>query len=112
MREWEARQNSGRGVANWWQGVATEGWIIANCMAVRRVLLRNGGFFNTCPMKRCLHGKVDFKTNALNNAHVSQLLNYKAGLLQNDGIIKHLQIQVTEQKLANCLKQLHFLLYM
>jgi hypothetical protein len=41
------------------------------------VLLHNGGFFNTCTMKRCLHRNVDFKTNALNNAHVSQLLHYK-----------------------------------
>ena len=28
------------------------------------VLLHNGGFFNACTMKRCLHRKVDFKTNA------------------------------------------------
>jgi hypothetical protein len=27
-----------------------------------------------------LHKKVDFKTNALNNAHVSQLLHFNAGL--------------------------------
>jgi hypothetical protein len=36
---------------------------------------------------------VDFQANALNNAHVSQLLHYKAGLLQNDGIIIYLQIK-------------------
>jgi hypothetical protein len=41
-----------------------------------------------------LHRKVDFKTNALNNAHVSQLLHYKAGLLQNDGIIIYMQIKI------------------
>jgi hypothetical protein len=57
------------------------------------VLLHNGGFFNTCTRKLCLHRKMDFKTNALNNAHVSQLLYYKAGLLQNDGIIICLQIK-------------------
>jgi hypothetical protein len=39
------------------------------------VLLHNGGFCNACTMKRCLHRKVDFKTNALNNAHVSQRLH-------------------------------------
>jgi hypothetical protein len=39
-------------------------------------LVHNGGFYNGCTMKRCLHRKVDFKTNALNNAHVSQLLPY------------------------------------
>jgi hypothetical protein len=44
-------------------------------------------------MKRRLHRKVDFKTNALNNAHVSHLLHNKAGLLQNDGIIIYLQIK-------------------
>ncbi len=33
------------------------------------------------------------KTNVLNNAHVSQLLHYKAGLLKNDGIIIYLQIK-------------------
>jgi hypothetical protein len=44
-------------------------------------------------MKRRLHRKVDFKTNALNNAHVSQLLHNKAGLLQNDGITIYLQIK-------------------
>ncbi len=37
---------------------------------VGMVLLQNGGFFNTWTMKRCLHRKVDFKTNALNKAHV------------------------------------------
>jgi hypothetical protein len=52
------------------------------------VLLQNG-----CTMKRCLHRKVDFKTNALNNAHVSQLLHYKAGLLQNDGITLYFKIK-------------------
>jgi hypothetical protein len=57
------------------------------------VLLPYGGFFITCTMKRCLHRKVDFKTNALNNAHVSQLLHFLAGLLQNDGIIVYLQIK-------------------
>ncbi len=40
------------------------------------VLLHNGVFYNGCTMKRCLHRKVDFKTNAMNNAHVSQLLPY------------------------------------
>jgi hypothetical protein len=39
-------------------------------------------------MKQCFHRKVDFKTNALNNAHVLQLLHYKAGLLQNDDYYK------------------------
>ncbi len=62
------------------------------------VLLHNGGFFNTYTMKRCLHRKVDFKTNALNNAHVSQLLHYKAGLLHNDGIIIYLQIKTNNSK--------------
>jgi hypothetical protein len=57
------------------------------------VLLHNGGFFNTCIMKRCLHRNVDFKTNALNNAHVSQLVHYKAVLLQNECIIIQLQIK-------------------
>jgi hypothetical protein len=57
------------------------------------VLLHNGGFFNVYTMKRCLHRKVDFKTNELNNANVSLLFHYKAGLLQNDGIIIHLQIK-------------------
>jgi hypothetical protein len=52
-------------------------------------LLQNGGFFNTCTMKRCLHRKGGFKTNALNNAH-GLLLHYKAGLLQNEGIIIYL----------------------
>jgi hypothetical protein len=58
-----------------------------------RVLLQNGGFCNTCTMKRCLHRKMDFKTNALNNAHVSQLLHYKAGLLQNDRITLYFKIK-------------------
>jgi hypothetical protein len=40
------------------------------------VLLHNGGFYNACTMKRCLHRTVDFKINALHNAHVSQLLPY------------------------------------
>jgi hypothetical protein len=35
-------------------------------------------------MKRCLHKMVDFKTNVLNYDHASQLLNYKAGLLQSN----------------------------
>jgi hypothetical protein len=56
-------------------------------------------------MKRCFHRKVDFKTNASNNAHVSQQLHYNAVLLQNDGIIIYVladqnkliaKIQVTE----------------
>jgi len=50
-------------------GGMERGWIA-------EVLLHNGGFFNACTMKRCLHRTVDFKTNALNNAHVSQLLHY------------------------------------
>jgi hypothetical protein len=58
----------------------------------KAVLLQNGGFFNTCTMKRCLHSKVDFKTNALNKAHVLKLLHHKAKRLQNDGIIIYLQI--------------------
>jgi hypothetical protein len=57
------------------------------------VLLQNGGFFNTCTMKRCLRRKVDFKTNALNKAHVLHLLHYKAEKLQNGGIIIYLQIK-------------------
>jgi hypothetical protein len=57
------------------------------------VLLQNGGFFYTCTMKRCLHRKVDFKTNALNKAHVLQLLHHKVEKLQNDGIIIYLQIK-------------------
>jgi hypothetical protein len=60
---------------------------------IETVLLHNGGFFKTCTMKRCLHRKVDFITNASNNAHVSQLLHHKAGLLQNDGIIIYLLIK-------------------
>jgi hypothetical protein len=46
-----------------------------------------------------LHRKMVLKTNVLNNLHVSQLLHYKTGLLQNDGIIIYLQsqIQVTGQ---------------
>jgi hypothetical protein len=42
-----------------------------HCMEL--VLRHNGGFCNTCTLKRCLHRKVDFKTNATYNAHVSQL---------------------------------------
>ncbi len=38
-----------------------------------KVLLHNGGFYNTCTLKRCLHRKGDFKTNATYNYHVSQL---------------------------------------
>ncbi len=57
------------------------------------VLLHNGGFYNTCTMKRCLHRKVDFKTNALNNAHFSELLYYKAGLLPNDGVTLYFKIK-------------------
>jgi hypothetical protein len=65
---------------------------LCKCMYLAyTVLLHNGEFFNICTMKRCVHRKVDFKTNALNNAHVSQLLYYKAGLLQNNGIIIYLQ---------------------
>ncbi len=40
------------------------------------VLRHNGGFYNTpvpYTLKRCLHRKVDFTTNATHNAHVSQL---------------------------------------
>ena len=37
------------------------------------MLRHNGGFYNTCTLKRGLHRKVDFKTNATYNAHVSQL---------------------------------------
>jgi hypothetical protein len=36
-------------------------------------LRHNGGFYTTPTLKRCLHRKVDFKTNATYNAHVSQL---------------------------------------
>jgi hypothetical protein len=57
------------------------------------VLLHNGGFCKTCTMKRCLQRKVDFRTNALNNAHVSLLLHDKAGLLQNDGISAYFKIK-------------------
>jgi hypothetical protein len=57
------------------------------------VLLQNGGFFNTCTMKRCLHRKGDFIINALKKAHVMQLLHYKAEKLQNDSIIIYLQIR-------------------
>jgi hypothetical protein len=57
------------------------------------VLLHNGGFCNACTMKWCLHRKVDFKTNLLNNAYASQLLHYKAGLLQNDGITLYFKIK-------------------
>jgi hypothetical protein len=57
------------------------------------VLLHNGGFCNTCTMKPCLHRKVDFRTNALNNAYVSLLLHDKAGLLQNDGITAYFKIK-------------------
>jgi hypothetical protein len=39
-------------------GGMERGWIA-------EVLLHNGGFFNACTMKRCLHRKVDFKTNEL-----------------------------------------------
>jgi hypothetical protein len=76
---------------------------------LKTVLLHNGGFFNTCTMNRCLHRKVDFKTNALNNVHVSQLLHYKAELLQNGCIIMYVladqnkliaKIQVPEQYLS------------
>jgi hypothetical protein len=42
--------------------VARPNPLILNAKAV---LLHNSGFFNTCTMKRCLHIKVDFKTNAL-----------------------------------------------
>ncbi len=37
--------------------------------------------------------KVDFKTNALNKAHVLQLRHYKAEKLQSDVIIIYLQIK-------------------
>jgi hypothetical protein len=37
------------------------------------VLRHNGGFYNTCTLKRGLHRTVDFKTNATNNVIVSQL---------------------------------------
>ncbi len=50
-------------------------------------------------MKRCLHRKVDFKTNELNNAHVPLLFYYKAGLLQNDGIIIYLQIKTNSSQM-------------
>jgi hypothetical protein len=64
------------------------------------------------------HRKVDFKTNALNNAHVSQLLHYKAGFLPNDGIALYFKIKTnslqvdtthrTLQYLLKCPKRLHF----
>jgi hypothetical protein len=38
------------------------------------VLRHNGGFYNTCTLKRCLYRKVDFKANATYNVHVSQLV--------------------------------------
>jgi hypothetical protein len=60
---------------------------------VTAVQLQNVGFFNTCTIKRCLHRKVDFKANALNKAHVLQLLHYKAEKLKNGGIIIYLQIK-------------------
>ncbi len=37
------------------------------------MLRHNGGFYNTCTLKRCLHRKVDFTTNATYIAHVLQL---------------------------------------
>jgi hypothetical protein len=83
------------------------------------VLLHNGGFFNTCTIKRCLHRKVDSKTNALNNAHISQLFHYKSRLLQNDGIIVSLLIKTNSfqmdtshrKKLAKFPQRLHFPIY-
>jgi hypothetical protein len=53
------------------------------------VLQHNGGFFITCT----LHKQVDFKANALNNVHVSQRFHYKAGLLDNHGIIIYSRIK-------------------
>jgi hypothetical protein len=35
-----------------------------------QVLLHNGGFCNTCTLKRCLLKMVDFRTNAPKNVHV------------------------------------------
>jgi hypothetical protein len=45
----------------------------------KKVLPHNDGFFNTCTMKRCLHRKVNFKANALNNVNVSQRIITKQG---------------------------------
>ncbi len=82
----------GPGLPQWWASSCFE-ISMTNPSGFTTVLLHKGGFFNTCTMKRCLHRKVDFKANALNNVHVSQLLHYKAGLLQIDGIIIYLQIK-------------------
>jgi hypothetical protein len=47
-----------------------------------RVLRHNGGFYNTCTLKRCLHRKVDFKTNATYNAYVSQVFPLQSKIVK------------------------------
>ncbi len=58
------------------RGLSSNFHIHVSVSDLQEVLLHNGGFYNACTMKRCLLRTVDFKTNALNNAHVSQLLPY------------------------------------
>ncbi len=63
------------------------------------VLRHNGGFYNTCTLKRCLHRKVDFKTNATYNAHASQLFP-----LQSRIVTKGLYYFKLSDKRKNSLK--------
>ncbi len=54
---------------------------------------------NTCTLKRCLHRKVDFKTNAAYKAHVSLLFHSEAKLLQNGCFILHFRIKTNTLQL-------------
>jgi len=68
------------------------------------VLRHNGGFYNTCTLKRCLHRKVDFKTNAKHNVIVSQLSRCKAGLLQKVCTFSYFQFKTNSLKLDAVIK--------
>jgi hypothetical protein len=62
---------------------------------LRAVLRHNGGFYNTCTLKRCLHRKVDFKTNATYNAHVSQLFPLQSRTVTKGLYYLYFQIKQT-----------------
>jgi hypothetical protein len=44
----------------------------------------NGGFYNTCTLKRYLHRKVDFQTNATYIAPVSQLFPLQSRIVTKE----------------------------
>jgi hypothetical protein len=54
---------------------------ICQALLCGAALRHNGGFYNTCTLKRCLHRKVDFKTNTTYNDYVSQLFPFRGRIV-------------------------------